>query len=64
MNDKAKAVTRRYIVKDKTGTERLVRATGPAQAVGHVYQHEVKLATADDLERLIRAGTDTETAGE
>ncbi len=63
MNEQKKTPTlRRYVVLDKDGKERLVKATGPATAIGHVYFHQCRVATADDVERLIIAGTATELA--
>lgn len=56
--------TRRYVVVDANGHERLVKAPGPSGAVIHVYNPAVRLATADDVERLITEGVKTETAGD
>lgn len=54
------AVTRRYIVKDKNGKERMGKATSKGTAIEHVYATEVRTATPDDVERLLEAGIKTE----
>ncbi len=48
-----KTPTRRYIVKDSKGIERMVKATSPAAAIGQVYEHQCRVATHDDVERSL-----------
>lgn len=53
--------TRIYVASDSTGkTERLVRATHPGQALRHVFT--ARVATQEDLERLITRGVRVENA--
>ena len=56
----APATTRRYIVTDKAGKERMGKSTSRGQAIEHVYKTEVRVATTDDVERLLEAGVKTE----
>lgn len=58
----APAVLRRYRVIDKEGKERLVLASHPSVAIAHVYKTDARVATTDDVERLILAGVKTEKA--
>lgn len=50
---KTPAPTRRYVVVDSEGQERLVKATSPAAAVQQVYETKVRVASGDDIERLL-----------
>jgi hypothetical protein len=61
MTEQKTTARRRYIVIDADQKERLILATSPAQAVTHAYKTKVSVASQDDLERLIRAGTETES---
>lgn len=55
--------TRIYIVRQKQGTARLVRASHPSTALMHVAQQEYSatVATQDDLECQLMLGTKVET---
>lgn len=57
MNEKTKhpVAVRRYVVVDATGKERLIKATSPATAVQAVYSTQVRVASGDDIERLLTA---------
>lgn len=56
MNEpKKEAPVRRYVVVDATGKERLIKATSPATAVQAVYATQVRVASGDDIERLLTA---------
>lgn len=56
MNDPKKEVpVRRYVVVDAAGRERLIKATSPATAVQQVYDTKVRVASGDDIERLLMA---------
>ncbi len=59
-----KAETRIYVVAGGGGKDRLIRATSRAQAVRHVAAgvFKVKVASQDDLIRILTAGGSTETA--
>lgn len=55
MNDttKKEPAVRRYVVKDANNIERLVKAASPATAVQQVYETKVRVASGDDIERLL-----------
>lgn len=58
--------SRIYLVTDKGRPPRLVEATHPAQAVGHVARASItaEIASQQDLVDLVRKGTRVEKAGE
>jgi hypothetical protein len=52
---KVPAPVRRYVVVGADGREHLVKATSPAGAVQTIYETKVRVATGDDIERLLTA---------
>ena len=54
-----------YLTTDQTGAQRLTKATTPSQAVAHHARTtiQVRVASQDDLVKLIAAGATVEEAG-
>lgn len=52
--EKKPAPTRRYVVTDHAGKDHLVKATSPADAILQIYKPAVRVASGDDIERLVK----------
>ena len=57
------AARRIYLVRDAQGEDHLVEATSSAQAIGHIYEPECRVATGIEIANMIQAGARVVQAG-